>query len=43
VACDFPGLDDRDIAVDLAGGVLGLQLCEREPSRAGRLEPADLG
>src|SRR5450755_1018086 len=42
VACDFPGLDDRDIAVDLAGGLLGLQLGEREPARADRLEPADL-
>jgi hypothetical protein len=43
VTCDLPGLDDRDVAVDLAGGLLGLQLCEGEPSRADRLDPADLG
>ena len=43
MACDFPGLDDRDIAVDPAGGLLSLQLRESEPNRADRLEPTDLG
>jgi hypothetical protein len=42
VARDLPGLDDRAVAVGLAGGVLGLQLSEREPGRTDGLEPADL-
>jgi hypothetical protein len=34
--------DDRDVAVGLAGGLLGLQLREGEAGRADSLEPADL-